>query len=221
MKIIKAGYIIETEEWVFKNMLAHIERAGRVCYKSEPDGSWENTKKFIKKIVNMKHDSVLEHQIFTVRFICDRGVSHEIVRHRIASYSQESTRYCNYSSEKFGKEITVIQPCWFKNDWTNGRPDDDESYSDEFVWYRAINDTEIGYFALLEKGWSPQQARSVLPNSLKTEIVVTMNLRAWRHFFKLRTAKAAHPQMRELTIPLLKDIQERIQVVFDDINPEV
>lgn len=226
MKIIKAGYEIETPRNVFQGMLEAIERAGRTCYKSEPTGSWENTQKFVQKIIKSGHESVLEHQSFSVRFICDRGVSHEIVRHRIASYSQESTRYCNYSAEKFGKEITVIQPSWFKMDWTDNDVVESHIHGDgkcfdEFRWVRAMQEAEESYFSLLDLGWSPQQARSVLPNSLKTEIVVTMNLRAWRHFFKLRTAKAAHPQMRELTIPLLKDIQERIQVVFDDINPEV
>lgn len=227
MKIIKASYVIETPRVVFNNMLEAIELAGRTCYKSEPTGSYENTKKFVEKIIKNGHESVLEHQSFTVRFICDRGVSHEIVRHRIASYSQESTRYCNYSSEKFGKEITVIQPSWFKHDWTDegiaNETDEQheartaEGFYDEFIWHRSIKEAEVCYFALLEKGWFPQQARSVLPNSLKTEIVVTMNLRAWRHFFKLRTAKGAHPQMKELTIPLLAEMKERLPVVFDDI----
>lgn len=231
MKIIKAECKIETPKSAFNSMLEAIELAGRTCYKSEPTGSLDNTQKFVQKIIKSGHESVLEHQSFTVRFICDRGVSHEIVRHRIASYSQESTRYCNYASEKFGKEITVIQPSWFKGNWSKLAPKfeasntkERENIFDEFntevVWYRMMAESEIAYFQLLEKGWSPQQARSVLPNSLKTEIVVTMNLRAWRHFFKLRTAKAAHPQMREITIPLLAELKERLPIVFDDIIVE-
>lgn len=227
MKIIKAEFIIETPRVVFNNMLEAIELAGRTCYKSEPTGSYRNTKKFVEKIIKNGHESVLEHQSFSVRFICDRGVSHEIVRHRIASYSQESTRYCNYASNKFGREITVIQPCWFETDWSDMAIENEseeqskkrcEGYTPEFIWYRAMKDAEIAYFGLLEKGWSPQQARSVLPNSLKTEIVVTMNLREWRHFFKLRCSSSAHPQMRELTMPLLAEMKERLFVVFNDIN---
>ena len=152
------------------------------------------------------HLSVIEHQFVTVRIICDRGVSHEIVRHRLASYTQESTRYCNYTKGKFGREITVIEPCF----WTQ----DDEKYQ---VWKQTIEQIEAGYNKLIELGATPQEARSVLPNSLKTEIVMTMNLREWRHFFTLRTSKAAHPQMREVAVPLLKEFQKLIPVVFDGI----
>jgi thymidylate synthase (FAD) len=226
MKVIRANFSIETQSHI-DHMLSNIERAGRTCYKSEPVGNYECTQKFVEKIIKLGHESVLEHESITVRIICDRGVSHEIVRHRIASYSQESTRYCNYSSDKFDNEITVIQPCWFENDWTDEgieKETEEESekrttgYTDEFIWFRAMRDCETGYFELLKKGWSPQQARSVLPNSLKTEIVVTMNLREWRHFFKLRCSLNAHPQMREIAVPLLNEMKRRLPVIFDDIN---
>ena len=161
----------------------------------------------MKMISGRGHLSVIEHQSVTVRVICDRGVSHEIVRHRLASYTQESTRYCNYTKGKFGSEITVIEPCFWSKD--------DEKYK---VWKKTIEQIEAGYNKLIELGATPQEARSILPNSLKTEIVITMNLREWRHFFTLRTSPAAHPQMREVAIPLLKEFQRLIPVVFDDIE---
>jgi len=137
----------------------------------------------------------------------DRGVSHEIVRHRLASYCQESTRYCNYSGDRFGNEITVIKP-YFLTEGTNGYK----------KWAEACETAEREYFTLLEWGCTPQEARAVLPNSLKTELIMTANLREWRHFFKLRTSPAAHPQMYEVTIPLLKEVQEKIPVVFEDLE---
>lgn len=154
---------------------------------------------------------MIEHSMLSVKFIVDRGVSHELVRHRIASFAQESTRYCNYSKDKFGNELTFIKPAWI----------DDEAHPAALAWESAMRFAEDKYFYLLDNGWSPQQARSVLPNSLKTEVVMTANYREWRNFFKLRTAKAAHPQMREVTILLLKELQSKIPVVFDDIVPEV
>ena len=159
-------------------------------------------------LIDRGHEAMIEHSMLSVKFIVDRGVSHELVRHRIASFAQESTRYCNYSKEKFGNELTFIKPCFF----------DDIKYQ---RWLGAMADAQCAYFDLLNSGASPQEARSVLPNSLKTEVVMTANYREWRNFFKLRTAKAAHPQMREVTIPLLRELQSKIPVVFDDIVPEV
>ena len=187
-------------------ILRKIERIGRVCYKSEERITSESSKVFIGNILKSGHESVIEHEKVSVRFICDRGVSHEIVRHRIASYSQESTRYCNYSKDKFGKEITVIKPLF----WEEG--------SQEFkVWYDAMLHSEQAYQQLIQMGAKPQEARSILPNSLKTEIVVTMNLREWRHFFKLRTAVNAHPQMREIACMALDTLRKEIPIIFDDI----
>lgn len=191
-------------------ILRRIEECGRVCYKSEDritDGSAE---KFCRSLIERGHEAVLEHCAFTVKFICDRGVSHEIVRHRIASYCQESTRYCNYSKEEFGKEITVIKPCYLE--------DGTEIFA---MWYNACLEAEEAYFNLIYSGLTAQEARAVLPNSLKTEIVVTMNIREWRHFLRLRCAPAAHPQMREVATMLLHEARERIPVLFDDIHPEL
>ena len=207
MKIIEASYSIETPI-DGAEILKRIEKAGRTCYKSEDRITEESAKAFVRKLIERGHESVLEHASITVRFVCDRGISHEIVRHRLASYSQESTRYCNYSGDRFGSELTFIKPCFFK-----------EKKGAYCSWYNSIDFAECAYFDMLDDGCTPQEARSVLPNSTKTEVVMTANLREWRHFLKLRTAKAAHPQMRELTVPLLHELQEQIPVVFDDIQP--
>lgn len=210
MKIIEQSYEILTEisEGGIKE-LQHIEKIGRICYKSEDkitnDGM--SAKKFVKMLIDRGHEAMIEHSSLSVKFIVDRGVSHELVRHRIASFAQESTRYCNYSKDKFDNGITFIKPFFF----------DDVKYQ---RWLAAMADTESAYLDLLNSGATPQEARSVLPNSTKTEITITANYREWRSFFKLRTDKAAHPQMREVTIPLLKELKEKIPVIFDDIKTE-
>lgn len=190
-------------------LLKRIERIGRVCYKSETSITNDSAIKFVENIVKNGHESVIEHEKITVKIICDRGVSHEIVRHRIASYSQESTRYCNYYADKFGNELTFIKPYFWDKDITKYK-----------VWESTMLYIEKAYLQLIESGAKPQEARSVLPNSLKTEIIVTMNLREWRHFFKLRADKSAHPQMRQIVLPLLKEFQKKIPVIFDDLTDE-
>lgn len=177
-----------------------IEAAGRTCYKSEDKITENSAEKFVKMVVKRGHHSVIEHAYMSVRFICDRGVTHEIVRHRLAAYSQESTRYCNYSKI----DISFIIPGDFKLD------------SDDLELLEIIE----GHYnkCLNEKHRSPQQARYFLPNGLKTEIIMTANLREWMHIFKLRTSKAAHPQMRELMIPLHKECKKLIPIIFDDIE---
>ncbi len=206
MKIIKAGFEILTpingEE-----VLKAIEQAGRVCYKSEDKIEDGSAAKFVGNIIKRGHEAVLEHQNITVKFICDRGASHEIVRHRLASFCQESSRYCNYSNDKFGKEITVIAP-----DALNLSP---VAYQH---WKLACQFCERKYFQMLKAGCKAQEARAVLPNSLKTEVVMTANIREWRHFLKLRCSPAAHPQMREIAIPLLHEFQRLMPVLFDDIE---
>lgn len=213
MRIIKAGFEILTpiSEGGIKE-LQHIEKIARKCYQSEDliteDG--ESAKKIVKMLVEKEHLAMIEHApTISVSFTVDRGISHEIIRHRLVSFAQESTRYCNYSKNKFSNEITFIKPFFFE--------DNSKEYED---WVNACKIAEIDYFNLLGKGATPQEARSVLPNSLKTEIVMTANYREWINFFKLRTTKAAHPQMREVTIPLLKEFQKRIPIIFDGIEVE-
>lgn len=187
-------------------ILKRLEQCGRVCYKSESNITDTSSRKFIAGIIKRGHEAVLEHCSFTVKFICDRGVSHEIVRHRLAAYCQESTRYCNYSKEGFGSEITVIKPCFWN--------EDDDLFD---LWHNLCAMAERQYLYMLECGATPQEARSVLPNSLKTEVVMTADIREWRHFLKLRCSPAAHPQMREVAMILLDKVHSLIPICFDDI----
>jgi len=208
MKIINPYVVVP--EINGNQLLRNIENAGRTCYKSEAKITEDSYRGFIEMIMKSGHHSMFEHEKVTVRIICDRGVSHEIVRHRLAAYSQESTRYCNYAGDKFNNEITVIKPFFFI-------PPDEQATDVYLEWLCACQDAEKSYFRLLELGATPQEARSILPNSLKTEIVVTYNLREWRHFFTLRAAKTAHPQMQQVAIPLLLWFKEQLSSLYDDI----
>lgn len=208
MKIINASYEI-LGNINGMEILKAIERAGRTCYKSESYITDESAIKFVEHLAKNNHEAMLEHQSISVKIICDRGVSHELVRHRIASFAQESTRYCNYSKDKFDGEITFIKPCFW--------PEDSIAYNE---WKNLCQEAENTYLDLLKLGATPQEARSVLPNSLKTEIIVTTNLREWRHFFRLRAlgrAGKTHPQMLEITVPMLEDFKKLIPVVFDSL----
>lgn len=206
MKIIKASAWF-TQPIDGNAIMRALEVAGRTCYKSEDNMTSESAESFVRKIIKLGHESVLEHEKLTARIICDRGVSHELVRHRLASYSQESTRYCNYGKDGFGGEITVIKPCFLS-----------EGSSAWRTRSGAMNEAERAYFEMLNDGCTSQEARSVLPNSLKTEVVMTANLREWRHFFRLRCAPAAHPQMREVANMLLAQAKKAQPVIFEDIG---
>lgn len=189
-----------------------IEAAGRTCYKSEDRISEDSAKKFVSAMVKHRHEAMLEHASMAVRFVVDRGVSHELVRHRLANFAQESQRYCAYNKDKFGGEVTFIRPFFF------------EAGSDEYnMWENAMSKAERTYLAYLQMNVPPEQARTVLPNSTKTEIVVAANMREWRHIFKLRAAGEAgtpHPQMRQVMIPLLKECQQAMPELFGDIEIE-
>jgi len=198
MKIVQPEVHIENQDWA--ELLRRIETKGRVCYKSEERITEDSSISFVESLIKRGHMSVLEHSSIAVKFIVDRGVSHEIVRHRLASYSQESTRYCNYGHDD---EITVIDPFFFSIG--SARREN---------WFASCEIVEEAYLALLKLGSTPQEARSVLPNSLKTEIWMTANIREWLHFFKERTSKAAHPQMRQVAIPLLLKLRILLPVVF-------
>ena len=211
MRVINAGYEI-ISDLNGAEILKHIERCARVCYKSEDritDGSAE---KMVAALIRSGHEAMLEHYSFTVKFICDRGIANELVRHRIASFAQESSRYCCYAKDKFGKELTFINPCFWEPD------------SDNYArWFHEMDESEKTYLAMIENGATPEQARDILPTSIKTEIVMTANLREFRHFFKLRAEGVTgrpHPQMLEITIPLLKELKQKVPVVFDDIMSE-
>ena len=219
MRILKPQHIIIGKDQIEGHkILKHIEKIARTCYKSEDLINDESAEKMIKKLIKMNHLAMIEHASVSVLFTCDRGVTHEIVRHRVASYAQESTRYVNYSKDKFGNEIGYI-------DIAGGIALDTKMKDlpvetiDAIIseWHQACIDAEKHYMKMLELGATPQIARSVLNNSTKSDINVTMNLREWRHFFELRCDTPAHPQMRELVIPLLKEMSEVIPIVFDDL----
>ena len=192
-----------------ETLLKMLEYCGRVCYKSEDKITEDSAKRFISSVLKSGHESVLEHGKITIKVICDRGVTHEIVRHRLASYSQESTRYCNYANDKFGNELTFIKPCFW-----------DENSVPYHEWVVAMENAEDIYLRMLAYGAKPEEARSVLPNSLKTEIVMTMNIREWRHFFKMRCSTRAHPQMREVALMIQKEFQKRVPLLFDEVKTQ-
>lgn len=206
MKIIDQSHILETEETELKTILKKIEKAARTCYKSEGKIKDGSDLDLCKKLINRGHEAMLEHAVISVRFITDRGVTHELVRHRTGvAFGQESTRYVKYDGD-----TEFIRPSF---EW--GNDTDSLIYQN---WENAILYCEAHYKNMIKAGASPQEARAVLPNSLKTEIVVTANIREWRHIFKLRTSAAAHPQIRSLMIGLLQELKEKVPVLFEDLN---
>lgn len=227
MRLVKAGYEI-LDPINGAAVLKKIERVARVCYKSEDKITVSSAENFVPKLIKSGHEAMLEHYSFSVKFTVDRGVSHELVRHRIASFAQESTRYCNYGTK--GGEITVIKPVYFDDvdyeavagyveDYLNPLSGKESQLKH---WITVCTQAEKSYLGMLADGATPQEARAVLPNSLKTEVVMTANLREWRHFFKLRACGATgrpHPQMLEVTTPLLKEVKSLIPIVFDDLEP--
>lgn len=237
MKLIKPSVEIEGEIDGHK-ILKHIEKIGRVCYKSEDKITEDSSRIFVQNVIKRGHLSVIEHQNISVRFIIDRAISHELVRHRTCSFSQESTRYVNYNK----KEMEFILPPWvsdipageyelsnvkingcnvlekYPKEYEERLTQLPEVNKNQVVWLMALLNSEFYYNELIKAGWKPEEARSVLPNSLKTEIVMTTNLREYRHIFELRTSKAAHPQMREIMMVLLEKFKKAIPIVFDDIS---
>lgn len=219
MILIRPSFTIEAGTFG-ADALDFIERAARTCYKSEPRG---DSAAFVRKLLHQyHHESVIEHVGMTVRFIVDRGVSHELVRHRIASYSQESTRYVDYGEGgKTGGHCTFVVPPWCNLE-PGTYPNTASVNADEGDdwWFSAMRGAEATYRSLRAAGWTPQEARSVLPNSTKTEVVMTANAREWRNVFLLRCAKSAHPQIREVMVPLLAEAKRRTPVLYDDLYAE-
>lgn len=288
MKLVKPSFDIWQQPAGLEGIYKQIERAGRVCYKSEDKITEDSAKLFVDRMIRSGHGAMLEHgtvylkflwdgkicelcnqalphklldkycinkysivnyngndvyittnlrvlvendwlddlkylcepteyheRRVTVHFVCDRGVSHEFVRHRTMSFAQESTRYCNYSKNKFGNELTFIIPCWVGERQENASLEDRDicgnTYAD-LCFKENLAKAERAYFTLIKQGWTPQQARAVLPNSLKTELVVTGFTSDWNHFFDLRargTTGAPHPQAKELAEPLMKEFITR------------
>lgn len=217
MRLIKSYYKIE-HGLNRADILKRLELFGRVCYKSEDRITDESAAKFVRLISEKRHLSIFDHAYVSVRFVVNRGFTHELVRHRLAAYSQESTRFCNYSKVKFGGHVTFIIPPFLDvepgiydvNDyrvWEVG--------TDNGLWLDSMLQCENSYHKALERGWSPQEARGLLPIDLKTEIIMTANLTEWKHVFKLRASHAAHPQMREIMIPLLAEFSIELPEIFE------
>lgn len=209
MKIVDHSFKILTE--ISPNCekeLRDLERIGKVCYDSKLSEDFEDTKKFIQNRIEQKHFGILEHKILSVLIRTSRGVTHELVRHRLASFMQESTRYCNYGKDKYDNQITVVNPIMIP-----------ELGSERYrVWYELQKHSEKAYMKLLKLGVSAQIARSVLTTSLKADIVITANWREWRHILNLRTAPDAHPEVRALMTSLHNEIKKVIPVVFDTLG---
>ena len=207
MRVIQQSYEILTDLSDPMKILKDIERAGRVCYKSENNITEDSCITFCKSIISRGHEAVIEHSQLSVRFTVDRAIANELVRHRIASYCQESTRYVNYSKDKFCNEIKVIEP-------EELLPRDSTDYS---IWWMACKNAEDAYMAMISNNIKPEIARNVLPLSTATEIIMTANIRELRNVMKLRTSSRAHPQMRSVMRKLLDDLKSKIPVLFDDI----
>lgn len=204
MQIVKPAVELE---WITPNALQIIERAGRICYKSEANIQDDSATDFVRKILSRGHHAVIEHAVASFRIITDRGITHEIVRHRLASYCQESTRYCNYAAEKFSQQISVIEP-----------PDlNEQQYK---TWFSSCEAAEKQYFAMLANGATPQIARAVLPTCLKTELIMTANFREWRHFLSLRLASGAHPQVREIAQMIAQKLAQECAIIFGEFQTQ-
>lgn len=218
MKIIKPDFSVYedlTDPTVTDAMLLKLDNIGRTCYKSDVSDDVLSAGKFVRKLIEHGHEAMLEHVSISVKFVVDRGISHELVRHRMASFAQESTRYCNYSKEKFGNELTFIEPCF----WSDAYPSNTWHLMNQ--WKLDMEKFEEKYMQMISMGAKPEEARTVLPNSLKTEIWVTTNVREWRHILKLRAAGTTgkpHPQMAEVMVPLLEYFKKYLPDVFFDIE---
>lgn len=197
-----------TENGSYYEIPGFLEKVGRTCYKSEDRITTDSSHKFVQMLFGSGHHAMLEHCVASVLYVTDRGLSHELVRHRIASFAQESTRYCNYAKEKFDKQISVIKP---------------EEIQGEFVekaWRQAVETAENAYMDMLAWGVTPQIARSVLPTCLKTELWETANLREWHHIFSLRCSSSAHPQMQRLMKMVLPFFMREVPEMFEELGKE-
>lgn len=206
-----------------------LEQCGRICYKSEEKISPESYKKFLSMIIASGHHSILEHINISAKIITNRGVTHELVRHRLGAYSQESTRYCNYSSNRFGNELTFIVPVWISDEKIESLYKDlvlkynfaAEVSSDtdpDMVWFLSVMENENSYVKLLKYGYTPEKAREILPNSLATTIMVTYNLRQWIHVLNQRLSPQCHPQMRQLMTLIKSEFLDKLPLFFGIID---
>ena len=204
-KLMNPFYDEICDDFYLQLQLKHVEKCGRICYLSEPKDPEGSTDKFIRMLIKNGHESPLEHGGCTFKIVTDRAISQEIVRHRLASYSQESTRYCNYANGKFSREITVIE--------SSGLAENEAR-----EWLDAMEHLERTYLQMIDSGVKPEKARDVLPLCLKTELIMTANFREWRHFLKLRGSRMAHPEIRKLARQIYEVFQQAIPVLVEDIE---
>lgn len=213
----------ELNELTQEQLGKHIELCGRQCYQSSHKIGSDSYLKFIKNMIQSGHLSMAEHVSVTANITTNRGISHQLVRHRLGSYSQESTRYCNYSSGRFGNELTFITPVWISDKKTDLLKFQTTSETlitsiddPDLTWYNSVLEAEKFYLTLLDKGYTPEKAREVLPNSLATNLSVTYNLRTWRHILSQRLDQKCHPQMRYLMALIAIKFLTYIPIFFED-----
>ena len=219
MKIIKPW--IEIERIDGKSIMKNSEKACRTCYRSENLTTEESYKNLIKNCLNRGHESILEHEKITIRMCCDIGVYKDLTRHRFGSFSIESTRYCNYGKDKFDNEIKFIEPVFYKESWIDRNYEGSAMDIDEqksMIWHNAMESIEENYMTMSELGCTPDQMRMILPHSTAAEVVMTANIREWRHILSLRASKMTHPSVQQLMIPLLLYFKRCMPELFEDIN---
>ena len=205
MKIIEPEVYIQKYDGI--KIMKNIEKACRTCYRSEGKITEDSYKQLLKNCINRGHESVLEHEKITVKLICDIGVYKDITRHRIASFSIESTRYCNYSKDKFNNEINFIQPCNIDED------------SDLYCfWKHALERIELDYIHMANNKATPDQMRMILPHSTAAEVTMTANIREWKHILSLRCSKGAHPAVQQVMIPILLNFKQNMNEIFEDVQ---
>lgn len=197
---------IQVEKVDGTKIMKNIERACRTCYRSEGKITEESYKTLLKNCITRGHESVLEHEKVTIRMYCDLGVYKDLTRHRIASFSIESTRYCNYGKDKFDNELKIIKPCNIE-----------EGTSLYTHWKEACEVIEKNYMEMSNEGALPDQLRMILPHSIAAEVTMTANIREWKHILSLRASSHTHPSIRQLTIPLLLYFKEIMPEIFEDV----
>lgn len=219
MKIIKPKIIIEDLDYV--KMMKNLERASRTCYRSEDKITEDSYKTLLKNCINRGHESVLEHEKITIQMICDIGVYKDLTRHRHASFSIESTRFCNYNKDKFDNQLHLIEPVFYENNWNEAITLGSAISINErksYYWYDCMKNIEQTYNAMIELGSIPDEARMILPHSTAATVTMTANIREWKHILELRCTKHAHPAVQQVMIPLLLHFKETMPEIFDSIE---
>ena len=204
MKLIEPRVCVESYD--SRKIMKNLERACRTCYRSEDLITEESYKTLLKNCINRGHESILEHEKITIRMTCDVGVYKDLTRHRFASFSIESTRYCNYGKDKFDNEINFIRPLF---------ADELDKFN---IWKDTMQTIEDAYMKMVAAGYKPDEMRMILPHSVAAEVTMTANIREWKHILDLRTKKMAHPAVQQVMIPLLLNFKKNMPEIFGDIE---